>query len=110
MTKKEMFARIATVCSNDAEIVDFCNHEIELLGHKKSYKRTTPTKAQVANAELMAKIKDFIAEKGVVTCKDIEEAFDLSNQKVSALFAHYGDGLVKTDAKGKVKATWRIAE
>ena len=110
MTKKEMFAHIATVCSNDAEIVDFCNHEIELLGHKKSYKRTTPTKAQVANAELMAKIKDFIAEKGVVTCKDIEEAFDLSNQKVSALFAHYGDGLVKTDAKGKVKATWRIAE
>ena len=109
MTKKEMFARIATVCSNDEEIVNFCNHEIELLGHKKSYKRTSPTKGQVANAELMAKVREFIAEKGVVTCKDIEDAFGLSNQKVSALLRVYGEGLVKTEGKGKTKATWAIA-
>ena len=110
MTKKEMYSTIATLLADNEEVVNFCNHEIELLNNKKSYKRTAPTKAQVANAELFASIREFIAEKGVVTCKDIEEAFGLSNQKVSALLKHYGSDLVKTEAKGKTKATWTIAE
>ena len=36
MTKKEMFTLIATLNESNQEIVDFCNHEIELLEKKKS--------------------------------------------------------------------------
>ena len=36
MTKKEMFTLIATLNASNQEIVDFCNHEIELLEKKKS--------------------------------------------------------------------------
>ena len=36
MTKKEMFTLIATLNASNTEIVDFCNHEIELLERKKS--------------------------------------------------------------------------
>ena len=52
MTKKEMFSKIATVCSADAEIVEFCNHEIALLVKKNSYKSTKPTKTQIENEGL----------------------------------------------------------
>lgn len=44
MTKREMFAHIATVNAADAEIVEFCNREIELLDSRKASK--TPTKTQ----------------------------------------------------------------
>lgn len=36
MTKKEMFTLIATLNASNTEIVEFCNHEIELLDRKKS--------------------------------------------------------------------------
>ena len=36
MTKKEMFAHIATVNADNAEIVEFCNREIELLNRADS--------------------------------------------------------------------------
>ena len=36
MTKKEMFTLIATLNASNQAIVDFCNHEIELLDNKKS--------------------------------------------------------------------------
>ena len=36
MTKKEMFNLIANLNAGNQAIVDFCNHEIELLDNKKS--------------------------------------------------------------------------
>ena len=109
MTKREMLNKIAQVCANDAEIVAFCGHEIELLDKKKNYKSDKPTKAQVANAELADKVAEYVAEKGSVTCAEVEEAFGLSNQKASAILNRSGK-FVKTPAKGKVKATWTLAE
>ena len=108
MTKREMLTKIMEVCANDAEIVGFCGHEIELLDKKKNYKKVGPTKAQVANAELAEKVAEFVAEKGVVTCADVEEAFGLSNQKASAILNRSGK-FAKTAGKGKVKATWTLA-
>ena len=60
MTKKEMFAHIATVNADNAEIVEFCNREIELLNNRKSSK--TPTKTQKANEGIMDQIAIDLAE------------------------------------------------
>lgn len=109
MTKREMLNKIMSVCSNDAEIVGFCGHELELLDKRKGYKSNKPSKAQVANAELADKVAEFVAEKGAVTCAEVEKAFALSNQKASAVLNRSGR-FVKTPAKGKVKATWSLAE
>ena len=109
MTKREMLNKIMSVCANDAEIVGFCGHELELLDKRKGYKSNKPSKAQVANAELADKVAEFVAEKGAVTCAEVEEAFGLSNQKASAILNRSGK-FVKTPAKGKVKATWSLAE
>ena len=110
MTKREMLNKIMEVCSNDAEIVGFCGHELELLDRKKGYKSNKPTAKQVANAELAEKIAEYVAENGAVTCGQVEEVFGISNQKASAILNRSGKFAKATEAKGKVKATWGLAE
>ena len=111
MTNREMYQRIMDACANDAEIVGFCGHQIELLDKRKSYKRTGPTKTQVANAELADKIVGYIEEQGApVTCAQVEIAFGLSNQKASAILNRSGRFVKVTEGKGKVKATFGIAD
>ena len=92
MTKKEMFTLIATLNATNTEIVDFCNHEIELLDRKKSngnakanekmdksvelvYNALVSAVVPVSASELIAKggLNDLANEFGVV-----------STQKVSA--------------------------
>lgn len=109
MTKRDMLNKIMTICANDSDIVDFCNHEIDLLDRKKGYKSNKPSKLQQANADLADKVADFIAQNGAVTCGQVEDAFGLSNQKASAILNRSGL-FVKTPAKGKVKATWALKD
>ena len=88
MTKKEMFSLIASVNADNAEIVNFCQHEIDLLNAKRSSK--TPTKTQKENEVIMSKILEALADIGEpVTVTEIlahgVEGFELTNQKASAL-------------------------
>ena len=88
MTKKEMFNLIASVNADNAEIVDFCNHEIDLLNAKKSSK--TPTKTQKENEVIMEQIAvDLAMFDNPVTVTELiangEGLEGLTNQKVSAL-------------------------
>ena len=110
MTKREMLNKIAQVCANDAEIVAFCGHEIDLLDKKKNYKSNKPSKVQVANAEIADKLVAFIEENGVVTCGQVETMFGISNQKASAILNRSGKFVKVTEAKGKAKATFGLAD
>ena len=88
MTKMEMFKMIATVNADNAEIVDFCNHEIEILSNRKSSK--SPTKTQKANEGVMDNIAEALTafSDGVTVTELIgssEALSGLTNQKVSAL-------------------------
>ena len=85
MTKKEMFTRIATINASDAEIVAFCNHEIELLNKKNSAAKK-PTKTQIANESLKDDILDVLkGSDAPMTATQIAEGMSLSVNKVSAL-------------------------
>ena len=88
MTKKEMFSFIATVNADNSEIVEFCNHELELLNSRKSSK--TPTKTQKENEVIMDTIeRDLVEFEKPVTVTELiaggEGLEGLTNQKVSAL-------------------------
>ena len=85
MTKKEMFYKIATVCSADAEIVEFCNHEIALLVKKNSYKSTKPTKTQIENEGLKDAILNALDKP--MTATEIGNAVGISVNKASALLS-----------------------
>ena len=55
MTKKEMFAEICKGVADNAEMVAFIDHEIELLDRKSGSPRK-PTKTQVENDGFKADI------------------------------------------------------
>ena len=94
MTKKEMFAMVMevvenAVVDNKAEMVEFINHEIELLNKKSS--KSGQTKTQKENESLKAQLLDaFAVMERPVTISEfqeisIEPVAQLSNQKLSAL-------------------------
>ena len=50
-TKREMFTLIANLNADNSAIVEFCNHEIDLLDNKKANGNTRSNKAVVENTE-----------------------------------------------------------
>ena len=94
MTKKEMFATvIATIetleLENKTEMLEFLEHEVELLNKKSS--KSTPTKTQKENEILLTQLEEALAEMTEpVTISEFMEksthpVSTLTNQKLSAL-------------------------
>ena len=117
MTKKEMFGRLIDIVEGanveDTDVVvDFLNHEIELV----SKKRNGMTKTQKENEELVEVIYDAIAN--AETKLTIGEIYELvkdnakitSTQKVSALVKKLVDNKRVIRTEDKRKAYFSIAE
>lgn len=112
MTKKEMFAMViatieATEVENREEMVNFLNHEVELLNKKSS--KSGETKTQKENKVLMEQLKEALGEMTeAVTISEFQtksthEVATLSNQKLSALLKKLVESgeVVKTTEKKK---------
>lgn len=107
MTKREMFNEILAVVANNAEMVEFINHEIELLNRKSSAVRK-PTKNQLENEGFKADIVDYLKDADAPkTIKELQTAIpslaDLTNQRITHLLTD----LVKAETltKNYVKKT-----
>ena len=87
ITKKEMFTMIKAQVKDNAEMVAFIDHEIELLDKKASNKKATKT--QKANVSIKSTILAILEGAKPMTVTEMQEASaelgKLSNQKVSAL-------------------------
>ena len=112
MTKKEMFAMVIEVVNgveveNREEMLNFLNHEVELLNKKSS--KSGETKTQKENKVLMEQLKEALAEMtSPVTISEFQEKSTLeiatlSNQKLSALLKKLvkSEEVVKTSEKKK---------
>ena len=107
MTKREMFNEILAVVADNAEMVEFINHEIELLNRKSSAVRK-PTKNQLENEGFKADIVDYLKDTDPPkTIKELQTAIpslaDLTNQRITHLLTD----LVKAETltKSYVKKT-----
>lgn len=103
MTKKEMFAVIANAMADNEEVVNFCNHEIELLSRKRS-KSSKPTAKQIENEGIKERIVEVLGEsESPMTIKEIIEGLgeELTSQRVSALLTQLikAERVVKTYEK-----------
>ena len=103
ITKREMFAKIREVVADNQDMVDFIDHEIELLQKKSGSKK--PTATQVANEGLKDTIVSVL-EAREMTASEVLNATDefkgLSNQKISALLKQLVDeGRVTKSTDGK---------
>lgn len=112
MTKKEMFAMVMEVVANcdvenKTEMIDFINHEVELLERKSS--KSGQTKTQKENELLMEQLVLAFGEmEKPVTISEFQassefEVATLSNQKISALLKKLVESgkMVKTVEKKK---------
>ena len=121
LTKKEMFEKIKGVCADNSEIVDFCNHEIELLSRKNSKSGATKTQKEneiVANmlVEELAKIgkpitiTDLMNTSEIVKGYTLENGNNLTNQKISAIFKQLVESNKIVKVVDKKKSYFSIGE
>ena len=100
ITKKEMFTMIKAQVKDNAEMVAFIDHEIELLDKKASNKKATKT--QEANVGIKSTILAVLEDGKSMTVTEMQgasaELGELSNQKVSALVRQLAEAgeVVKT--------------
>ena len=87
ITKKEMFTQIREAVADNADMVAFIDHEIELLSKKSGSKK--PTATQIANEGLKATILSILEGSEGMTASEVlvssDEFTGLSNQKITAL-------------------------
>lgn len=108
ITKRDNLNEILTIVSelNREDLVNFVNHEIELLDRRAN--SNSLTKVQKENLELVEVIYDTLVELAkAATITEIQDAevrlSELSNQKMSALLKKLVDSnrIVKVVEKGK---------
>ena len=103
LTKAQKFAMLRAIpaVADNAMLVEFIDHEVELLSKKNSAEKK-PTAQQVANAGITTAIIEGMEPNRLYTVteviKSIPACADLTNQRVSALLRQ----LVEA---GKVKRT-----
>ena len=109
MTKRDYFnalLEIKEVKENKA-MVDFINHELELLEKKNASKSSAETKTQKENAGIKENLLNEMEQGKKYTISDMLKELpcckELTNQKVSALVRQLvADGiLVRTEEKRK---------
>ena len=108
ITKKEMFEmllEIGEVAENET-LVNFINHEIELLKKKASKSSSKRTDVNVAlKAQLLEELTQIgkaVTISEFMKLSEIVKEKELSNQKVSSLFSQMKDDTIdRTVIKGK---------
>lgn len=112
MTKKENFVAIRALVADNADLVAFIDHELELLAKKNAYKSNKPTAKQLANEDLKGVIVDTLRDADrPLTITELADSMDgdYSNQKLSALVsALVKDGVVTRTIGSKRKAFFSV--
>lgn len=121
LTKKDYFEMIKGVCADRTDIIDFCNHEIELLSRKNSKTGATKTQKEneiVANmlVEELTKvgkpitITDLMNTSEIVKGYTLENGNNLTNQKISAIFKQLVESNRIVKVTDKKKSYFSIGE
>lgn len=108
MTKREKFEAIKVYVKDNAELVEFCDHEIELLEKKIGTLSKADRERKEKNAAYAEEIVTYLTiEDRPVTIKEIKAGVaslaDASSQKISAILtALVKDGKIYRDYVKKV--------
>mgnify|MGYP001625236478 CR=1 FL=1 len=116
ITKRDNFNKLLTIreVAEDTQLVEFINHELELLDRKSASHSTAKTANQKANEEIKTKIVDALVQLGKSTISELqagsEEMAEYSNQKLSALLKQLVDSKQVIRTMEKKKAYFEVAE
>ena len=115
MTKAQKFAMLRAIpaVAENAMLVEFIDHELELLSKKNSAEKK-PTAQQTANAGIQSAILSAMSAEPnrlfTITelIKSVPECADLTNQRVSALVRQLVDAGKVERTEEKRKAFFRF--
>ena len=116
ITKRDNFNKLLTIkeVAENTQLVEFINHELELLDRKSASHSTAKTANQKANEEIKTKIVDALVQLGKSTISELqagsEEMAEYSNQKLSALLKQLVDSKQVVRTMEKKKAYFEVAE
>ena len=121
VTKREYFEMIKGICGDNQDIINFCNHEIELLERKSSKGGATKTQtenvkvAEMLIAELIkiakpVTITDLMNTSDIVKEYKLENGNSLSNQKISAILKQQVDAGKVVKVTDKKKSLFSVAD
>ena len=91
MTKRDYFNALLNISEvkENKSMVEFINHELELLEKKNASKSSTETKTQKENAGIKENLLNEMASGKKYTISDMQKELacckELTNQKISAL-------------------------
>lgn len=114
ITKKDRFNQLLAIAAvaENADLVAFINHEIELLERKNATTgERKPTKTQIANEGIKAEILDLMADGTSYLVSDMIKMFptlsEYPSQKIVALLRQLkNEGkVIRTEIKGKAYFT-----
>ena len=101
MTKKDYFNELKGLVANRQDLVDFIDHEIELLSKKSS--RTAPTKTQVENEKIKEDVTIMQKRLDVIVAvagnelenrkEELEERLDSLREKIKVSPSEYLDSV-----------------
>lgn len=106
VTKRDRFAQLRAIVIDNAELVAFIDHEIELLNKKNSSKGET--KVQAENRAIKSNILGVMSTQSM-TIGQITKAYneqygtEFSSNKISALVSQMRDD--KSNGTGEIKRT-----
>lgn len=118
--KRDYFMEIREIVKDNAELVAFVDHELELLARKNT--GNTQTKVQKENQAVAEMLLEELAKAGRTTITDLmntseviqnyilENGNKLTNQKISAIFKQQLDAGNITKIVEKKKSYFAIAE
>lgn len=116
ITKRDNFNALLAIpaVAENAQLVSFIEHEIELLNKKNSADKKL-TAQQVANKGVMETIMQVLSENGgLMTVTDVQKSnaalAELSNQRISALLRQLKDEGKVERVEDKRKAYFKIVE
>lgn len=108
ITKRERYAQLLEIVQDNAELVEFINHEIELLDRKKSNGERKLSPVQVENERLKKAILEFMNDNQMYLISELEKNMSdlngFSNQKIASLM----NALVKESKAKKQEVKRRI--
>ena len=114
-TKKEMFGELIRLAEENerTDLIEFCEHEIDLLNKKASASGQSKTQAEnekikVVIAEELTRIARAVTISELI--KESENLGQYSNQKLSALLKQMVESGTVTKIVDKKKSLFTIAE
>ena len=84
-TARDFFTAVSTGSVITPDMVEYAKAAIVKMDTKNANRRSTLSKAQVANEDMKSDILAYMDENGKQSAKSLADAFGVSTQKISAL-------------------------